>query len=406
GGPPAMLGLFDPPRPHPAPNYERPRAERFIKGSGMPVRIPVIDMIEIGAGGGSLAGIDRLGRLRVGPESAGADPGPVAFGKGGTVPTVTDADLALGLLPSEGFAEGRMTLNAQAATASLGTHIGQPLELDADAAAFGVSEIVDESMASAGRMHAVESGKDLSQRLMIAFGGNGPLHATRVASRARVRRILIPKAPGVGSALGFLYAPVSFEIVRSHYALLADLELGAVNGLFAEMRAEGLAVVQAGARRGAELAERRIAFMRYRGQGHEIEVVLPARDLQTGDLPGLIAAFEAEYSRQFSRPVPQMQIEILNWALMLSTQVNPGQQPPIAKATQTAAPQETRRIFCDVAGVWREAALYSRDRLSPGDTIAGPALIAEPQTTTLVSADFSARIDGVGNIWLTREDRP
>lgn len=404
GGTTAKLCLIDDFRPQNARKFEVSRAERFVKGSGMPVRIPVIEMIEIGAGGGSVAHVDWLGRLQVGPESAGADPGPAAFGKGGEAPTVTDADVAQGLIEPGRFAEGRLAIDRSAAEAALATHIGAPLGLKAPAAAFGLSEIVDENMASAGRMHAVESGKDLGARVMIAFGGNGPLHATRVARRAQVRRILIPRDPGVGSAVGFLYAPVSFEIVRSRYCLLESLDVAGLNSFFASMVEEAENVVRAGAPQGT-LTQRRTAFMRYHGQGHEIEIDLPARALKQGDLTALQAAFETEYSRQFSRIVPGMTIEILNWALSVSSPA-----PALQAAVPTPAPtpvtvQETREILCDVTGLPRPAAVFDRAALPPGATLHGPALIIEPQTTTLVSADFSATLDGHGNIWLTQDPK-
>jgi len=401
GGTTAKLCLIDNAQPQRARNFEIARAERFIKGSGMPVRIPVIDMIEIGAGGGSMARIDGLGRLRAGPESASADPGPVAFGKGGEVPTVTDADIAQGLIPRDGFAEGRLALNPEAAVAALAAQVGAPLRLGADGAAQGLSEIVDESMASAARMHAVEAGKDLSQRVMIAFGGNGPLHATRAARRAQVSRILIPRSPGVGSALGFLFAPVSFEIVRSHYTTLARFDHAGIAALFDTMRQEAAAVVRAGAA-ADDLIERRLAFMRYRGQGHEIEVALPNQPIEPPDIAQLTTAFEAEYSRQFSRPVPDMEIEVLNWALTVSTP-----QPalePVQSATQVhdLTAKKTQPILCDVTHEWRHAGLFQRDDLRAGDRIMGPALITEPQTTTFVSTDFDATCDQAGNLWLTR----
>ncbi|MEM9105882.1 MAG: hydantoinase/oxoprolinase family protein, partial [Pseudomonadota bacterium] len=215
GGTTAKLCLIDQAKPQTSRQFEIARAARFIKGSGMPVRIPVVEMIEIGAGGGSIAGVDRVGRLTVGPKSAGSEPGPVAFGRGGTEPTVTDSDVTLGYIVPDSFAEGQFALQAEAAATALVERIGKPLKLDAGQSADGVSRIVDESMASAGRMHAVESGKDLGSRTMIAFGGNGPLHATRVARSAGVARILVPLNPSVGSAIGFLHAPISFEIVRS-----------------------------------------------------------------------------------------------------------------------------------------------------------------------------------------------
>jgi len=401
GGTTAKLCLIDDFRPQTARKFEIARAARFIKGSGMPVRIPVIEMIEIGAGGGSIAHVDRLGRLLVGPESAGAEPGPAAFAKGGTDPTVTDADVAQGLIDPGRFAEGRLQIDPVAAERALASGVGQALGLDPAQAAFGVSEIVDENMAAAGRMHAVESGKDLGARVMIAFGGNGPLHATRVARRAQVDRIVVPRDPGVGSAVGFLFAPVSFEIIRSRYATLETLDAAGLNAFFDTLIAEADAVVRAGMPTG-EFLRRKRAFMRYHGQGHEIEIPLPDRDLKPEDIPALRRAFDTEYSRQFSRAVPGMTIEILNWGLDVSSepsQLDSHPAPPTARRAQT---DQRRAILCDVTGAWRQAEVHDRAALRPGDHLPGPALILEPQTTTFVSADFSAHVDGGRNIWLTR----
>lgn len=402
GGTTAKLCLIDGFRPQTARRFEIARAARFIKGSGMPVRIPVIEMIEIGAGGGSIAHVDRLGRVQVGPESAGSEPGPAAFAKGGTKPTVTDADVLQGLIEPARFAEGRLKIDEAAAEAAVTRDVGTPLGLDPAAAARGISEIVDENMAGAGRMHAVESGKDLGARLMIAFGGNGPLHATRVARRAQVGRILIPRDPGVGSAVGFLFAPVSFEIVRSRYDTLDTLDIGGLNAFFDAMIDEARAVVRAGAPVGP-LTIRRQAFMRYHGQGHEIEIALPDRALETGDIADLRGAFEAEYGRQFSRAVPGMTIEILNWSLDVSSPAPALRQYPQVEGRQAARPFGQRRVLCDVTGDWRAADVFERAALMPGDHLSGPALIIEPQTTTFVSADFGAQVDGGGNIWLTRK---
>lgn len=407
GGTTAKLCLIDDFRPQAARKFEIARASRFIKGSGMPVRIPVIEMIEIGAGGGSIAAVDRLGRLQVGPRSAGSDPGPAAFGKGGTEPTVTDADVALGLIEPRRFAEGRLTIDVPAAKTALASAVGTALGIDPTMAARGVSEIVDESMASAGRMHAAETGKDLGERLMIAFGGNGPLHATRVARRAGVRRILIPVDPGVGSALGFLYAPVSFEIVRSRHATLSALDLAGLNAFLEQMIGEARTVVQAGAPEGPLIRHRR-AFMRYCGQGHEIEIPLPDRALGPDDTAMLRDAFETEYRRQFRREVPNMGIEILNWSVLVSSAPAAHSRCPDRDRRRSAPPSGVRPILCDVSGTWRDAAVHDRAELLPGDYLAGPALIVEPQTTTLVSADFVAELDGSGNLWLKRsgEDSP
>ncbi|MFK7880840.1 hydantoinase/oxoprolinase family protein [Roseobacter sp.] len=407
GGTTAKLCLIDHFRPQKARKFEIARAARFIKGSGMPVRIPVIEMIEIGAGGGSIAHVDRLERLQVGPESAGSEPGPAAFAKGGTEPTVTDADVVQGLIEPGRFAEGRLQIDMLAAKKALTSGVGKPLNLDAAEAAFGISEIVDENMAGAGRMHAVESGKDLSTRVMIAFGGNGPLHATRVARRAQIDHILIPRNPGVGSAVGFLYAPVSFEIIRSRYATLESLDVAGLNNFLDEMIIEAQSVVRAGAPDG-RLIQRRKAFMRYHGQGHEIEVPLPDRAIQEADILDLRHAFEEEYRSQFSRAVPGMKIEVLNWALEVSTEPQALEHYPDARNTRRAQHNAQRRILCEVTGTWRAANIFDRAALVPGDVLDGPALIIEPQTTTFVSADFSAHVDVGNNIWLTRngERRP
>ncbi|MBO9446745.1 hydantoinase/oxoprolinase family protein [Ruegeria sp. R14_0] len=404
GGTTAKLCLIDNARPQTSRQFEIARAARFIKGSGMPVRIPVIEMIEIGAGGGSIAGVDRLGRLTVGPKSAGSEPGPVAFGRGGTEPTVTDSDITLGYIVPDTFAEGFIKIDPKASKAALGRVIGARLETDATGAADGVSRIVDESMASAGRMHAVESGKDLGPRTMIAFGGNGPLHASRVARSAGVSRIVIPPNPGVGSAVGFLFASVSFEIVRSRYSLLETLDLDGINTLFADMIAEASDVVAQGAG-DAPTETQRTAFMRYNGQGHEIEIALPDRDLTAEDIQPLITAFEAEYRKQFSRPVPGMQIEILNWAVRVATPDADVPELPETPTLTTITPNQTRPILCDVDGQKKQAGFVPRDALNPGDRVCGPALITEPQTTTLVSADFSAHVDAIGNLVLIQDQK-
>ncbi len=403
GGTTAKLCLIDDYLPQTSRRFEISRADRFIKGSGMPVRIPVVEMIEIGAGGGSVAGVDRLGRLTVGPESAGSEPGPAAFGNGGARATVTDADVVLGLIEPETFAEGRLHVDAAAAADALTADVGGTLSLEALDAADGVSQIVDESMASAARMHAVESGKDLGARTMIAFGGNGPLHATRVARRAGVGRIVIPPDPGVGSAVGFLFAPVSYEIVRSHYTTLDEMDFSAINAVFDRLIKEARAIVEAGAPGQAVICERK-AYLRYRGQGHEVEVELPDRTLAAEDIGTLRAAFEAEYRNQFARSVPGMVVEILNWAVRVSTEERHSRPQTDEPAAGGDSDRRTRTIRCDVTGGMCDAGVVERSSLTPGDRIAGPALVVEPQTTTFVSTDFTAEAMRDGCLLLTRQD--
>ncbi len=403
GGTTAKLCLIDEYLPQTSRQFEIARAARFIKGSGMPVRIPVVEMIEIGAGGGSIASVDNLSRLLVGPKSAGSNPGPAAFGNGGLNPTVTDSDFVMGLIDPELFAEGRLKIDIQSAEDVIQNDVANKLNINCDDAALGISQIVDEAMASAARMHAVESGKNLSNRTMIAFGGNGPLHATRVARRAGVENILIPRDPGVGSALGFLYAPVSFESVRSYYTTLEDLNIGEINQLFESMIAESEQVVQAGAI-DQPIFTQRSAFMRYCGQGHEIEVKLANRDIQSGDIPQLTEKFDVEYRRQYARIVPGMKIEILNWSVRVFTagQHIPKLEQTVFSKEKFRTSDQTRIIICDLTGKEVKAAIYHRDKLTPEDQIAGPALIVESQTTTLVSQDFIARVDCNQNLLLTR----
>ncbi|MEL7543586.1 MAG: hydantoinase/oxoprolinase family protein [Pseudomonadota bacterium] len=403
GGTTAKLCLIDDATPQMSRQFEIGRAARFIKGSGMPVRIPVIEMIEIGAGGGSIAAVDRLGRLTVGPQSAGSEPGPVAFGRGGVDATVTDADVTLGYIRAETFAEGQFQIDVATAGETLEREIGGPLSLDRNAAADGVSRIVDEAMASAARAHAVESGTDLGTRTMIAFGGNGPLHACRVARSAGISRVLVPPSPGVGSAVGFLYAPVAFEIVRSRYTLLATADVAAITAMLDEMVAEARAVVAQGAGE-AGARTTRSAYMRYKGQGHEIEISLPDRALVAEDVQPLTEAFEIAYARQFSRPVPGMQIEVLNWAVRHATVDTPAAQPGAASEPRDFKTTETRPILCDVTGAMVDARFVHRESLAPGDMLSGPALVVEPQTTTLVGADFDLQVDGARNLLLTRRD--
>jgi N-methylhydantoinase A len=387
GGTTAKLTLIDHGRFQTARAFEVARAYRFVQGSGLPLRIPVIELVEIGAGGGSIARRDAMGGIQVGPDSAGSAPGPACYGQGGTAPTVTDADLALGRLDPALFAGGSIALDEPAALDALAT-LG-------DDAALGIAEIVGETMASAARVHAVENGEDTAGRTMIAFGGAAPLHAARLAQKLGIRRVLVPQGAGVGSAHGFLCAPVGFEVVRTRYTRLDALDPAALVAMFAEMRAEAEAVVlQATPREG--LVETRTAFMRYRGQGHEIAVpVGEALDAAT-----LEAGFTAAYRGVFGRAIPGLQAEVMTWALALSRPVPP--PAPLNAAVPHPAPTASRgRALTDPAtGHRRDAAIYPRDALPPGAQLTGPALIVEDETTTVVPARWSAIVNAGGQILL------
>ena len=247
GGTTAKICLIENQKPQSSRSFEVDRAARFLRGSGLPLRIPVIEMVEIGAGGGSLAHVDAMGRITVGPESAGAEPGPACYGRGGTHPTVTDADLMLGRIDPARFAAGRLPLDGAKAAAALQADIGAPLSLTAMLAGFGLAEIVDENMANAARVHSVERGKVIAEHSLIAFGGAAPLHAARLAEKLAIARVIVPPNAGVGSAVGFLRAPIAFEVVRSRYMRLSTFEPALANAIIAEMREEALEVVRAGA---------------------------------------------------------------------------------------------------------------------------------------------------------------
>ena len=314
GGTTAKLCVIDGGEPLHSRTFEVARSYRFKQGSGLPVRIPVIEMVEIGAGGGSIAGVDELDRIHVGPESAGSEPGPAAYGRGGDHPTVTDADVVLGRIDQELFAGGAIGLDRSRAEEVIGARVGTRLGLDASVAALGVSEMVDENMSNAARTHAIEWGKGLSGRTVIAFGGSAPIHAARLADKLELDRFLVPGDAGVGSAVGFLLAPISYEVVRSRYMRLSRFDPGLVREVLAGMRAEAVAVVARGAP-GTATTERAHAYMRYVGQGHEIGVELPrevvdagvggqARDTDPDPVAALRDAFDRAYNVVYGRTIP------------------------------------------------------------------------------------------------------
>ena len=401
GGTTAKICLIDKAQPQTARVFEVARIYRFLKGSGLPLRIPVIEMVEIGAGGGSIARVDSLGRIVVGPESAGSDPGPVCYGKGGTEPTVTDADIVLGRIDPTTFSGGKMALDADGTERAVAKQIGSPLDLSTEHAALGISEIVDENMANAARVHAIESGKDLRPRTLIAFGGAAPLHAVRVAEKLGIRRVLIPANAGVGSAVGLLRAPVAYEVVRSRLMRLSGFDASVANGLYTDMRSEAEDIVGRGAP-DAKLSEQRSAFMRYRGQGHEIGVQLPVREFTAADEPLLTELFEAAYRRLYSWSIPGVEIEILSWVLTLSAPSEGELAKPLPVKADKPKPRGHRQVFDPNSGEFLQVPIFWRPDLKPGTELKGPAVIAEDETSTVVSPLFDARIDRFGYIELAR----
>lgn len=402
GGTTAKVCLIDDYAPQASRTFEVARVGRFKKGSGLPLRIPVIEMVEIGAGGGSIAHLDALGRIQVGPESAGADPGPACYGRGGDKPAVTDANLALGRYEPDLFAGGALKLHVQPALDALEAQIGRRLGLTPEMAGLGVVEMVDENMANAARVHAIESGKGYDARGIIAFGGGGPVHGYRVAEKIGVNRVLVPSGAGVGSAIGFLRAPVGYEVVKSLYQRFRTFDVAAVNALLAEMSAEASRVVAEGAF-GAPTEEHRIAFMRYVGQGHEINVALPARALTAQDIPAIRAAYDAEYTRFYDRPVPGSDVEILSFAVTVATVADAVE--PVADVADAPAPAPIRvqRVRDTATGEVAAWQVYDRAEMPPGAAVPGPCIIAESETSTLVGPGWRCRVDGLGYLELVRQ---
>ncbi len=398
GGTTAKICLIDDGAPQTSRSFEVARQYRFLKGSGLPLRIPVIEMVEIGAGGGSIASIDALGRLAVGPRSAGSEPGPACYARGGTDATVTDGDVTLGWIDPAGFAGGAMPLDAGRASAAIEAATGPALGPGPLEGAFGISEIVVENMANAARVHAVERGKTLDERTMIAFGGAAPVHAVRLAQKLGIGRIVVPDSAGVGSAVGLLRAPVAYEIVRSRYAALDEsFDPALPNALFAEMEREAGVIVRAGAP-GAALTAARTADMRYRGQGHELSVGLPDGSFDAGSRATMIAAFEAAYAAAYSRTIPGLTVEAMSWTLRLAAEGPAAGPRPRAPADNLADAADTREIFDIETETMVTVPVFARAALAPGSLIAGPAVIAEDETTTIVLQSHTARIDALGNI--------
>ncbi len=400
GGTTAKLCLLPNGEPSTSREFEVARRYRFLKGSGLPLRIPVIDMVEIGAGGGSIAGIDQLGRISVGPQSAGSEPGPACYNRGGTDPTVSDANALAGRLTSDRFAGGQMQLDVDAACDAVTRRVANPLGIELDQAVYGIVEIVDEHMANAARVHAIERGHNLAGATMAAFGGAAPLHACRLANRLGIDTVIVPAGAGVGSALGFLSAPIANEVVRTRHMRLDAFDPQAVNDIVEQLRTQALELVRTAAA-DASVAETRFASMRYVGQGYEIDVGLPAASVDASGADDLREAFETEYRRLYTRTVPDVAIEIVTWRIRISTLTN-STRTPENPAPLPIQPETIRRVFDNSQGKWLKYGVYNRSEFEPGHAFSGPALVVEDQTTTVVGADFDCSVDAAGHLLLTR----
>jgi N-methylhydantoinase A len=404
GGTTAKLCVIEDGQPLKTHEFEVDRVYRFRKGSGLPVRIPVIDMIEIGAGGGSIARIDSLGLLKVGPESSGADPGPVCYGQGGSEPTVTDADLILGYLDPRFFLGGKMKLDVDAARNALGG-LGERLGMSIEQVAWGIHQIVNENMANAARAHLAERGKDPRRLPMYAFGGAGPVHGYRVAEILRLPALISPFGAGVGSTFGLLSAPLAFDFVRSAYSRLDDLDWQFANGLLNEMAEEGRKILEDSGLSSTDIAYQRTADMRYVGQGHEVSVPLPNGILHAGHFREISDTFESTYEALYGRKGPDVPLEVINWRVIArGPQTEMNLQFQRDASNRATARKGARMAYFPEAGGYVETPVYDRYALRPGIVFAGPAIVEERESTLIIGARARAHVDPRSNVIVELSD--
>ena len=402
GGTTAKICLIKNQTPKTSRVFEVARTYRFKKGSGMPISIPVIDMVEIGAGGGSLAHIDAMRQIRVGPESAGSEPGPACYGRGGAKPAVTDADLILGRLDPNNFAGGSIKLDASLAENALKSELGDQLKMDATTSAFGLAEVVDENMANAARVHAVENGEDLSEYTMIAFGGAAPLHAGRLCEKLGVNRLLVPPGAGVGSAIGFLRAPFSFEANRSVYMTLKSFDPKKVKDILSNLKIEATAFVRNCNTVSPILAEFKV-YMRYSGQGWEIPITLNENQAINPNVSEFENRFIEDYTKLFGRPVEGMNIEITVWSVNATTPPETVSRVAEKIAGEAALIQCNRNLFDPALAEFVNASVILREHMKSGSVTQGPSIITEDETTIIVPSSRDAICQPDGCIDITRK---
>ncbi|KAB7896765.1 hydantoinase/oxoprolinase family protein [Rouxiella sp. S1S-2] len=401
GGTTAKICFIDNYQPQISRSFEFGRVHRHQKGSGLPIRIPVIDLVEIGAGGGSIARIDNLSRLQVGPDSAGSSPGPVSYNLGGTDVTITDANAQLGLLDPATFAGGKVELNVQLAAAALDQQIATPLGLNTDHAALAITEIIAENMANAARVHASESGKQVESYTLVAFGGAAPLHAARLAAKLGITKVVIPQAAGVGSALGFLWAPVAYQAVRSFYQRLDNIDTQAVDELLVDLTHQVRHVVEQ-ADNSSPISVQRSVYLRYSGQGHEVPIELDAGELNSQSIAALHQRFTLAYRQLYGRSLDHVAVEAISWTVTASTpapEINTQPiNPHVAPAPNASLPQ--REVYSARQQQRIHVPVYGRAQLSTSAPLNGPLIVVEPETSTWVDEGFSAHITAEGHLVL------
>jgi len=403
GGTTAKMCLVQEGRVSRTTEFEVAHVLRFKRGSGIPVKVPVLDLMEIGAGGGSLAHISEVGTLQVGPESAGADPGPACYGQGGTQPSVSDADLVLGYLDPAHFLGGEMSLDKEAAEAAIRNVVADPLGLDVTQAAYGIHGIVNENMAAAAKVYVTEHGEDPGYYTLVAFGGCGPVHAVDLARRLGIGSVLIPPRAGVASAIGMVVAPVSYDTVRTNRVRVVAADFTALDTLFTAMASECSERMPESVDP-SELSYERAADMRYVGQGYNVAIPLPDAPLSEASAADVRGWFDETYRKLYGRTYDDLELEIINLRLTatapmgnvsLTTESGDGQATPVGE----------RQAYCPVAGGFVAHAIYERADLSPGFECAGPVIVQENESTTIIGSDGNLSVDMQGSLLVSLAGR-
>ena len=394
GGTTAKACLIDSGEPLRTTEFEVARVYRFKKGSGIPLKIPVIDMIETGAGGGSIARVDHLGLVRVGPESASADPGPACYGRGGRHATVTDADLALGYLAADSFLGGDMRLDVEAASAALARNVAEPLGVPVTEAAWAVHETVNENMAQAAIIHALEKARNIGSYTMLPIGGAGPVHACNIAMKMSLPRVVCPPSAGVASAFGFLVSPTSFTFVQGGVNPLDALDFSAINAMLADMEREGRELLSAAGVDQDSIRVECLAAMRYIGQGYDVEAAVDGKMLKARDRAAIRRSFELAYETQFGRVERHMAVELVSWRVNVS-----GPRPSIELATAPGASESAnalkgrRPVYFGPETGFVDAPVLNRYALRSGNEFEGPCIFEERESTTVVPPGARASVD-------------
>ena len=409
GGTTAKICVVDDAKPLIAHEFEVDRVYRFKKGSGLTIKLPVIELIEIGTGGGSIARVDSMGLLKVGPDSAGADPGPACYGRGGTDPTVTDANLILGYLDPDYFLGGAMTLDLEASRQAIENRIAQPLGMSVQQAAWGIHQIANENMANAARVHTLERGRDPSRFPLLAFGGGGPMQAYRIAVSLGSPELIVPLGAGVMSTVGFLSAPLAFDFVRSSTARLSEIDWTHINSLLDEMETQGDSMLAQSGVEKKQIKHRRSVDMRFVGQGHQLAIELPGGTLNTDSVESLQSAFAKVYQELYQRSGPPVEIEATNWRVVSS-----GPKPDLrlnitgssghSKTTSDAIKGKREAYFPETNG-YTQTDVYDRYRMNPGMSFAGPAIIEERESTVILGPGSRSHIDEHFNLVVTLPER-